>query len=195
MLPSMAISTLAPALRNSSIMAAMFMPAASPWHPPHQSSRCPRHRAHAPQGRSLHPRHLDSLNAGRQPFTQQHHEQQDGGRGPDPPRPYSPPPPVRIAFRFICPAAHPIVAIDHSCARPNGGVVGVVQIHEGTPGIWCGGRLGVREAFRRHNQIGKGLIWKAVTTAHGWGCKRFLATVQLPNVRFSAACTGVRSTL
>ena len=38
--------------------------------------------------------------------------------------------------------------------------------------------------FRRHNQIGKGLIWKAVTTAHGWGCERFLATVQIQNVRF-----------
>jgi putative N-acetyltransferase (TIGR04045 family) len=38
--------------------------------------------------------------------------------------------------------------------------------------------------YRRHNQIGKGLIWKAVTTANGWGCDRFLATVQLQNVRF-----------
>ena len=43
---------------------------------------------------------------------------------------------------------------------------------------------GVQHEFRRHNQIGKGLIWKAVTTAHGWGCERFLATVQIQNVRF-----------
>ena len=50
--------------------------------------------------------------------------------------------------------------------------------------LWYGGRLGVHSAFRRHNQIGKGLIWKAVTTANGWGCDRFLATVQLQNVRF-----------
>lgn len=80
--------------------------------------------------------------------------------------------------------AYPIVAIDHSSARPTDGVVGVVRIHESSPRIWYGGRLGVRGAFRRHNQIGKGLIWKAVTTAHGWGCERFLATVQLPNERF-----------
>ena len=80
--------------------------------------------------------------------------------------------------------AHPIVAIDHSSARPSDGVVGVVRIHESSPGIWYGGRLGVRGEFRRHNQIGKGLIWKAVTTAHGWGCERFLATVQLAECAF-----------
>ena len=45
-------------------------------------------------------------------------------------------------------------------------------------------RLGVHSDFRRHHQIGKGLIWKAVTTANGWGCDRFLATVQIQNVRF-----------
>ena len=63
-------------------------------------------------------------------------------------------------------------------------VVGVVRIVETEPRLWYGGRLGVHSAFRRHNQIGKGLIWKAVTTANGWGCDRFLATVQLQNVRF-----------
>jgi putative N-acetyltransferase (TIGR04045 family) len=63
-------------------------------------------------------------------------------------------------------------------------VVGVVRIVEEGPGLWYGGRLGVDADFRRHNQIGKGLIWKAVTTAHGWGCERFLATVQIQNVRF-----------
>jgi putative N-acetyltransferase (TIGR04045 family) len=42
----------------------------------------------------------------------------------------------------------------------------------------------VTAEHRRQNQIGKGLIWKAVSTAHGWGADRFLATVQLQNVRF-----------
>ena len=39
-------------------------------------------------------------------------------------------------------------------------------------------------SFRSHNQIGKGLIWKAVTTANGWGCQCFQAAVQIQNVRF-----------
>lgn len=87
--------------------------------------------------------------------------------------------------------AYPIAAINHS-PLPNpssphaepGQVVGVVRILEASPRLWYGGRLGVHHDFRRHNQIGKGLIWKAVTTAHGWGCDRFLATVQIQNVRF-----------
>ena len=48
--------------------------------------------------------------------------------------------------------------------------------------VW--GRLGVDSDFRKFNQIGKGLIWKAVTTANGWGCDQFLATVQIQNVSF-----------
>jgi putative N-acetyltransferase (TIGR04045 family) len=79
--------------------------------------------------------------------------------------------------------AQPITAIDHDAASA-GSVVGVVRILEERPGLWHGGRLGVDAGFRRHNQIGKGLIWKAVSTAHGWGCERFLATVQLQNVHF-----------
>jgi putative N-acetyltransferase (TIGR04045 family) len=89
--------------------------------------------------------------------------------------------------------AYPIAALNHGSARaagesPGGAsagqVVGVVRILEQEPGLWYGGRLGVHRDFRRQNQIGKGLIWKAVSTAHGWGCRRFLATVQLQNVRF-----------
>ena len=79
--------------------------------------------------------------------------------------------------------AYPITAIHHGSSH-CGQVVGVVRIVEQQPRIWYGGRLGVHAEFRRHNQIGKGLIWKAVTTAHGWGCERFLATVQIQNVRF-----------
>lgn len=82
--------------------------------------------------------------------------------------------------------ATPIAAINHSPVpqSQSGKVVGVVRILEAKPRLWYGGRLGVHYDFRRHNQIGKGLIWKAVTTAHGWGCDRFLATVQIQNVRF-----------
>jgi putative N-acetyltransferase (TIGR04045 family) len=79
--------------------------------------------------------------------------------------------------------AHPIVAID---TEASGGslVVGVVRIYETEPRHWYGGRLGVHPDYRRVGRIGKGLIYKAVTTANTWGCDRFLATVQLQNVRF-----------
>ncbi|MBV9390012.1 MAG: GNAT family N-acetyltransferase [Chroococcidiopsidaceae cyanobacterium CP_BM_ER_R8_30] len=79
--------------------------------------------------------------------------------------------------------AYPIVAIDCEAASLNQ-VVGVVRIYESQPGLWYGGRLGVHQDYRRGGQIGKGLIYKAVTTANTWGCERFLATVQLQNVRF-----------
>lgn len=75
--------------------------------------------------------------------------------------------------------AYPIVAINQDSK-----VVGVVRIYEPEPGLWYGGRLGVHPDYRRGWKIGKGLIHKAVTTANTWGCDRFLATVQLPNVRF-----------
>jgi putative N-acetyltransferase (TIGR04045 family) len=74
--------------------------------------------------------------------------------------------------------AYPIIAVD------NNQVVGVVRIYETEPGLWYGGRLGVHPDYRRGWRIGKGLINKAVTTANTWGCDRFLATVQLSNVRF-----------
>ena len=85
--------------------------------------------------------------------------------------------------------AYPIAALHH-ISEPDHDegaetdVVGVVRIVETKTRLWHGGRLGVHADFRRHNQIGKGLIWKAVTTANGWGCDRFLATVQIQNVRF-----------
>jgi putative N-acetyltransferase (TIGR04045 family) len=76
--------------------------------------------------------------------------------------------------------AYPIIAVEPA----NQQVVGVVRIYEAEPGLWYGGRLGVHHDYRRGWQIGKGLIYKAVTTANGWGCHQFLATVQLQNVRF-----------
>lgn len=79
--------------------------------------------------------------------------------------------------------SYPIVAIAHTPNQPDR-VVGVVRIYEKSPRLWYGGRLGVHPDFRRVGRIGKGLIQKAVTTANTWGCDRFLATVQLQNVRF-----------
>ncbi|VEP18189.1 putative N-acetyltransferase, MSMEG_0567 N-terminal domain family [Hyella patelloides LEGE 07179] len=75
--------------------------------------------------------------------------------------------------------AYPIIAINN-----KNQVVGVVRIYETRSRLWYGGRLGVHQDYRRVGRIGKGLIDKAVTTANAWGCDRFLATVQLPNVRF-----------
>jgi len=76
--------------------------------------------------------------------------------------------------------AYPIIAITTDTQQ----VVGVVRIYETEPGIWYGGRLGTHADYRKGWQIGKGLIYKAVTTANTWGCTQFLATVQLQNVRF-----------
>ncbi len=83
----------------------------------------------------------------------------------------------------IDPQSYPIVAIAHEENQPNR-IVGVVRIYEPESRLWYGGRLGVHPDFRRVGRIGKGLIQKAVTTANTWGCDRFLATVQLQNVRF-----------
>jgi putative N-acetyltransferase (TIGR04045 family) len=79
--------------------------------------------------------------------------------------------------------AYPIVAIAHSKNLADQ-IAGVVRIYESKPRLWYGGRLGVHPDFRRRGRIGQGLIYKAVTTANGWGCDRFLATVQLQNVKF-----------
>lgn len=79
--------------------------------------------------------------------------------------------------------AYPIIAVEHDFLAGRR-VVGIVRIYETQPRLWYGGRLGVHPSYRRVGQIGKGLILKAVTTANGWGCDRFLATVQRQNVRF-----------
>ncbi len=78
--------------------------------------------------------------------------------------------------------AYPIIAIEPNA--PSLEVLGVVRIYEPEPCLWYGGRLGTHPDYRRGWHIGKGLINKAVTTANAWGCDRFLATVQIQNVRF-----------
>ena len=79
--------------------------------------------------------------------------------------------------------ALPIVAHSQIAGMPDR-VVGVVRIYRSEPGTWFGGRLGVRREYRRFGAIGRALITTAVSTAHGLGCERFLATVQLANVRY-----------
>lgn len=79
--------------------------------------------------------------------------------------------------------ATPIVATSQIAGMPDE-VVGVVRIYEPEPGLFYGGRLGVCREYRRRGAIGGALIVTAVSTAHAWGCQRFLATVQLANVRY-----------
>jgi putative N-acetyltransferase (TIGR04045 family) len=79
--------------------------------------------------------------------------------------------------------AYPIIAVENDVIAGKR-VVGVVRIYEQGSRLWYGGRLAVHPDYRRVGRIGKGLIQKAVTTANAWGCDRFLATVQLQNVRF-----------
>jgi putative N-acetyltransferase (TIGR04045 family) len=78
--------------------------------------------------------------------------------------------------------SHPIIAVEPDATALE--VLGVVRIYEAEPRLWYGGRLGTHPDRRKGWQIGKGLIYKAVTTANTWGCDRFLATVQIQNVRF-----------
>jgi len=79
--------------------------------------------------------------------------------------------------------ASPIVAQGEIAGMPDG-VVGVVRIYPEGKDTWFGGRLGVASAHRRVGAIGTALITEAVATAHAWGCRKFLATVQAANARY-----------
>lgn len=79
--------------------------------------------------------------------------------------------------------AVPIVAIGQIAGMADD-VVGVVRIYEATAGVWYGGRLGVCREYRRRGDVGSALIFTAVSSAHAFGCRRFLATVQAQNVRY-----------
>lgn len=89
--------------------------------------------------------------------------------------------------------ATPIVAMSQVGGMPDE-VIGVVRIYESPAGegraqedperTWYGGRLGVAREYRRVGAVGGALIHTAVSTAHARGCTRFLATVQLRNVRY-----------
>ncbi len=64
-----------------------------------------------------------------------------------------------------------------------GDVVGTVRIHpdETEAETWWGSRLAVEKSYRRLGAVGAGLIRLAVSSAHGRGCRRFLANVQSQN--------------
>lgn len=79
--------------------------------------------------------------------------------------------------------ALPIVALSSTAGMPDA-VVGVVRVYAAGHDEWFGGRLGVCPTYRRHGVVGETLIRTAVGTALGAGCRRFLATVQLGNVRY-----------
>lgn len=79
--------------------------------------------------------------------------------------------------------AKPIVAISSTAGMPDA-VVGVVRVYSAGHDEWFGGRLGVCPTYRHHGLVGETLIRTAVGTALGAGCRRFLATVQLGNVRY-----------
>lgn len=63
-------------------------------------------------------------------------------------------------------------------------VVGTVRLHAGAePGLWWGSRLAVHRDYRGAAWLGTQLILHAVSTARARGCTRFLARVQVQNVR------------
>jgi len=87
--------------------------------------------------------------------------------------------------------ANPIVALGHVAGMLDE-VIGAVRIYAclapagafAGPGTWYGGRLGVCPRYRSRRVVGTALICAAVSTAHALGCTRFLATIQLRNVRY-----------
>ncbi len=76
-----------------------------------------------------------------------------------------------------------IVALEHMAGMAHE-VIGAVRIYETEPCTWYGGRLGVSPRYRSRRVVGSTLICAAVSTAHAWGCRRFLATIQVQNVRY-----------
>ncbi len=68
-------------------------------------------------------------------------------------------------------------------AQTGGEIVGTVRIYpkDVTAGHWVGGRLAVRNAYRRHG-VGGLLIQEAVRYARKCGCARFTAEIQAENV-------------
>jgi putative N-acetyltransferase (TIGR04045 family) len=79
--------------------------------------------------------------------------------------------------------ALPVVAVSQVMGMADR-VVGTVRIDQRTAGVWHGSRLAVHPDFRGVGGLGASLIRKAVSTAHGFKCSRFLAMVQSQNVLF-----------
>jgi putative N-acetyltransferase (TIGR04045 family) len=77
--------------------------------------------------------------------------------------------------------AQTIVAVDYVMGMTHR-VVGTVRIHPAGRGVWYGSRLAIEPAYRAVYGLGRGLIYRAVSTAHARGCTTFLANVQADNV-------------
>lgn len=79
--------------------------------------------------------------------------------------------------------AHTLVALS-VVAGMHDRVVGTVRIYEDADRVWYGGRLAVASEYRRYSRVGERLTVAAVSTARQHAARRFLATVQEPNVGF-----------
>jgi putative N-acetyltransferase (TIGR04045 family) len=78
-------------------------------------------------------------------------------------------------------AAIHIIAITRGSSR----VVGAVRCYPAADDVWYGGRLAVLQTYRHHAAaIGASLCRLAEATVIERGCRRFLAYIQLQNVRF-----------
>jgi putative N-acetyltransferase (TIGR04045 family) len=74
-----------------------------------------------------------------------------------------------------------LVAVD----QETGAVVGAVRCYPADEDTWFGGRLAVLKEFRRNGAaIGPGLCKLAEQVVIEHGCRRFLAHIQVQNVRF-----------
>lgn len=72
-----------------------------------------------------------------------------------------------------------IIAIEKSTDN----IVGVVRCYRKERNTWFGGRLGAAPGYR-NGRVGPHLVRFAVSTAKAKGCLKFLAFVQLNNVKF-----------
>jgi len=67
----------------------------------------------------------------------------------------------------------------------GGAVVGAVRCYPAGDDVWYGGRLAVLAEYRRHPAaIGPNLCRLAEASVIQRGCRRFLAYIQMQNVRF-----------
>ncbi|MGI5835292.1 MAG: MSMEG_0567/Sll0786 family nitrogen starvation N-acetyltransferase [Chloroflexota bacterium] len=74
-----------------------------------------------------------------------------------------------------------IVAVD----QDTGAVIGAVRCYEAGGGVWYWGRLAVLKEYRRiAGLVGCRLVRMAEDVVRERGCRRFLAFIQLQNVRF-----------
>ena len=79
------------------------------------------------------------------------------------------------------PATIHIVAV----SADSGAVVGAVRCYPASDNVWYGGRLAVLTEYRQHPAaIGPNLCRLAEASVIQRGCRRFLAYIQMQNVRF-----------